>query len=246
VTDTITPIEEGDQGLRAPPVVVPAPTSRSRRGAGTDYRLRGLDLGAQKSNQSPAPTRGDLPRRRHRRRVLIGWIVVLAVGTAVAFFLRTGVEPYVVRSTAMAPALRPGDRVEVVKSSLFAGPIGRGEIVLVRDPAIGRCGTVAGGAQDLPLRVIGLPGQTLWSVGDTIYVNGKRLNEPGWYNAKFGQVGSTAIPRTTVAPDEYFLMGDNRSQSCDSRSFGVVSRSAIVGKVISLVLRGGHPYIHFL
>ena len=246
MTDTVTTLEEDDERLDGGTVTAPAPTSRSRRGDGTDYRLRGLDLGTQKAKQSPGRTRGDVPRRRHRRRVIMGWIIVLAVGTAVVVFLRTSiVEPYVVRSTAMAPTLRPGDRVEVVKSSVLSGHIGRGEIVLLRDPAIGRCGAVAGGASDLALRVIGLPSQTIWSVGDTIYINGKRLNEPGWYEAKFGQVGSTAIPRTTIGSGDYFLMGDNRSQSCDSRSFGVVSRSSIVGKVVGLVLRGGHPYIHF-
>jgi signal peptidase I len=245
MTDTVSRLDGG-----APvPVAAPVAPTRSRRGHGPDYRLRGLDLGTHGANEAPVrPPRADLPHRRRRRRVLIGWIAVLALGALVVVLLRTSVlEPYVVRSTAMAPALRIGDRIEVVKPRLLAGPINRGSIVVFHDAAAGAC--VAPGVdrtEDLVLRVIGMPGQTIWSVGDTIYINGRRLNERGWYDPRFGQVGSKAIPRTKIAHGTYFLMGDNRSQRCDSRSFGTVPVSSIVGKAVTIVLRGGHPHIQFL
>jgi len=89
-----------------------------------------------------------------------------------------------------------------------------------------------------------VPGDTIWSVGNEIYIDGKRLNEQGWYDSKYGQVGSTPVLRTKIPSGRYFVMGDNRSNSCDSRVFGPVARSTIVGKVFAVVMRGGHPYIH--
>ncbi len=177
--------------------------------------------------------------------MLAGWIIVLVVVTAVALILRSGfVEPYTVRSAAMAPTLQIGDRIESMKPSFAVGSIGKGSIVVFRSTAR-VCGARGGNAQNLVLRVIGLPGQTIWSIGDAIYIDGNRLKEPGWYNAQDGQLGSKAIAPTTIPAGDYFLMGDNRLHTCDSRSLGPVPASSIVGKVVGIVLRGGHPYIHF-
>ena len=82
-------------------------------------------------------------------------------------------------------------------------------------------------------------------MGNKIYLNGKRLEEKGWYDPLYGQVGSRSIVRTKVAAGEYFVLSDNRSDSCDSRAFGTISRSSILGKVFAVVGRNGHPYIHF-
>ena len=65
---------------------------------------------------------------------------------------------------------------------------------------------------DLVNRVIGLPGQTIWSTRGTIYVDGRRLNEPGWYYPPYGELGKTGIALTKIPPGSYFLMGDNRSR----------------------------------
>ena len=94
--------------------------------------------------------------------------------------------------------------------------------------------------------MIGLPGETISSTGGSIDIDGRTLREPGWYNQGSGQVGSAPIHRTTIPPGHYFVMGDNRTNSCDSRSFGVISGSSVVGKVTAIVTRNGHAYIHFL
>lgn len=222
----------------------PGATFRSKKGP--DYRLRGLDLEAQKKSQAPVfPVRRDQSRLRHRRRVVFGWVIVLIIAAAVAVLLRgTIIEPFSVPSAGMSPTLQVGDRILVLKSSRLAGPIQRGDIVVFRRPQAYSCGVTGVHSQDLVERVIGMPGQYIWSDGNTLYVDGNQVNQ------QFGLVSSVeptvpkSLPLTTVPAGEYFVVGDNLSQSCDSRSFGAIPASAVVGKVVSIVLRKGHPYIH--
>jgi signal peptidase I len=165
------------------------------------------------------------------------------MATVVALLLRALViQPFSVPSGAMAPTLQVGDQILVVRSSLLPGPIERGDIVVFSHPKYFPCRA----PQDLLKRVVGLPGETIWSTGNTIYVDRHQLNERGWYNPTAGQVGSTPILRTKIPSGDYFMMGDNRTDSCDSRSFGAVSGSSIVGEVVAVVLRNGHPYFHLL
>lgn len=185
-------------------------------------------------------------RRRRRRRLLVEWLVVLAVAAVVAVLLRAFVvQAFFVPSASMVPTLQVGDRILVVKTTLLTGSIGRGSIVVFKHPEPFPCS--AGGEeniQDLVKRVIGLPGETIWSIGNTIFVNGKRLSEPGWYRGGLPEVGPTPIVKTTIPKDDYFVMGDNRTDSCDSRSFGPIPGSSIVGQVELIVWRNGHPYFH--
>ena len=195
---------------------------RSRRGP--DYRLRGLDLSRLDQGEAPARrARRVLPRRRYRRRLVVRWILVLVVAGLAALVLRMSVfQPFSVPSAAMVPTLQMGDRILVVKSSGLAGPIHSGDIVVFRHPKLFACDTGQDQVGDLVQRVIGVPGDTIWSVGNEIYIDGKRLNEQGWYDSKYGQVGSTPVLRTKIPSGRYFVMGDNRSNSCDSR---VLARS---------------------
>ncbi len=230
----------GDQRAGRTALGMPRPRSRP------DYRLRGLDFGIEGPSEAPTRMkRKDPSRRRRRRRLLIGWIAVLVVAALVTVLLRTSfVQPFSVPSAAMAPTLQSGDRILAVKSSLLVGPLARGDIVVFRHPKRYPCGPDADDIQNVVKRVIGLPGETIWSVGNAIDIDGRHLNEPGWYNSMYGQVGSTPIHRTKIPPGDYFLMGDNRTASCDSRSFGPIPASSIVGKVVLIVTRNGHPYIH--
>jgi signal peptidase I len=218
-----------------------APASASPRRITPDYRLRGLDLETAALIEPPAPLRRRHPGlRRKRRRLLLQWVIVAAVIAGVAVVLRMAVmEPYTVSTTAMVPTLQPNTGVLVVTSTLLTGGVDRGDVVVLHQPPGAGCVT-----GELVSRVIGLPGQTIWSAGQSIYVDGQVLDEPGWYNVPFGEVGTAAIPRTTVPEGSYFVLGDNRTDTCDSRAFGPVAGSLVVGRVVATTTRDGHPYLH--
>jgi len=184
-----------------------------------DYRLRGLAT-EPTGQASPAPARMDHPRRRRRGPLLPG--------------------------NSMTPTLLAGDRILVVKSGPFAGTIGSGQIVVLRPPQFLPCTLVGGRSGDLVLRVVALPGQTIWSVARTIFVNGQPLQDHGWYNPRYGQVGSAPIRSTTLGRNQYFVLADNRSDTCDSRVFGPISKSSIVGTGVAIVVRHGHFYLRKL
>jgi signal peptidase I len=240
VADAILTFEEDE------PNNTTAQEERPRSRRGPDYRLRGLDLGAQKKNQAPVlPVRRDQTRRRHRRRLVVGWVVILVVAAAVAMVLRgTIIEPFSVPSAGMMPTLQVNDRILVMRSSTLAGPIQRGDIIVFRRPQNYSCGAAGGDRQDLVQRVVGMPGQNIRSVGNSIYVDGAQINDRYQLDSSVGKSVPKSIPLTTVPAGEYFVVGDNLSQSCDSRSFGAIPASSVVGKVVSIVLRGGHLYIH--
>jgi len=83
-------------------------------------------------------------------------------------------------------------------------------------------------------------------VKGTIAINGRRLKEPGWYNPSFGELGPTDTIRTHVPAGSYFVMGDNRMDRCDSRSFGPVPSSLLIGTVVATIARNGHPSVHLM
>ncbi len=139
----------------------------------------------------------------------------------------------------MTPTLQPGDRIVVVK---LGYTIHRGDIIVFRRTPSDTYTTDA----DLVKRVIGLPGETISSRGATVLIDGKPLNEP-WLPALSGKCVESAesIPTTKISPDHYFVMGDCRGDSSDSRVWGTVPASYIVGKVVVIVWRFGHPYFHW-
>ena len=146
----------------------------------------------------------------------------------------------------MVPTLQPGTDVLVIKSSHLTAPIKAGDIIVFREPKGASCSSRGDDSHHLVKRVIGVPGQTIWSAGGSVYIDGRRLKEPGWYNPPFGEVGRTKIARTKISPGRYFVMGDNRTDTCDSRTFGSITRSSLIGKVVATIARDGHPFVHSL
>ena len=163
--------------------------------------------------------------RRRGRRALIEWLVIIVVAIAVSVLMRSYVvQTFYIPSASMEPTLLIGDRIIVSKVSVEFGTIHRGDILVFKAPPAEHCGEVV---TDLVKRVIGLPGDRLTSKGNTIYVNGHVLRETWTHYEPLGG----AIGHVTVPPNAYFMMGDNHPDSCDSRMWGSVPKSYVIGKV---------------
>ena len=155
------------------------------------------------------------------------------------------VKPFALRSTSMVPTIAPGTNVLVLRPKLLTGSMRAGDIVVFHHPDGFTCTGTGDASTDYLKRVVGLPGQTIWSSGDRIYIDGRALTESRWFNPAFGELGPAPIARTVIPAGSYFVLGDNRTDPCDSRAFGPISGTALVGKVVATTTKGGHPSVHF-
>jgi len=169
------------------------------------------------------------------------WIVelvgVVVVAVAVALLLRTFVvATYSIPSGSMEPTLQIGDRIAVDKLSYHLHGVDRSNIIVFSTPPNEDCAGPP--VSDLVKRVIGLPGETISLSGGRVYIDGRVLPEP-WLPpaARTGtDPGPSAHPYSLHDPyripdGDVYVMGDNRKYSCDSRYWGPVPESTIVGKV---------------
>lgn len=155
-------------------------------------------------------------------------MIVIAVALVVAFVVRTYVaQTFFVPSTSMYPTLKDGDRIVVDKLAYSLHAVHRGDIVVFKTPPTEHCGGPP--VPDLVKRVIGLPGETISGRAGQVYITGHLLKEP-WLPRDSNTYTSTFTP-VHIPPHDYFMMGDNRVASCDSRMWGPVNRSYFVGKV---------------
>jgi signal peptidase I len=178
-----------------------------------------------------------------RSRALAESAVVLVMAVLLALGARAfAFQTYWIPSTSMLPTLQVGDRILVQKAFFNWHDLHRGDIVVFSKPPRDHCGGAAD--SDLVKRVIALPGQTIYSAGNTVFVNGRPLAEP--YLPRIDPLGP-AIPDASrlhpfrVPAGDVYLLGDNRQISCDSRFWGPVKGSSIVGRVVLLLWRDGHP-----
>ncbi len=148
-------------------------------------------------------------------------------------------QAFFVPSGSMLPTLQIGDRIVVLK---FGYTIHRGDIVVFRRPPT----DVGTTDSDLVKRVIGLPGETISSIGSTVLINGRPLKEP-WLPALSGICSETAenITRTKIPPAHYFVMGDCRGDSADSRTWGTLPVTYIVARCSSSCGASGTPTCTF-
>ena len=180
-------------------------------------------------------------RRKRWRRGLTEMVVTLLSAALLAVLLRTFVvQPFWIPSPSMVPTLSVYDRLLVQKAFFSWHDVREGNIVVFTHPPLDQCGGEPAG--DLIKRVIALPGQTIYSSGDSIYINGHLLAEP-YLPARdpLGPpIGSRQHPYR-VPPGEFYVLGDNRADSCDSRYWGPIQGSSIVGKAIVIIWHDSHP-----
>jgi len=163
--------------------------------------------------------------------------VVVVVAVLVAVLLRAFVvQTFFIPSGSMEPTLQIGDRILVNKLSYHLHGVDRGNIVVFSRPPTENCGGPE--VNDLVKRVIGLPGDVVSLTDGYVYIDGKKLDESWLPTSEQGITvagpagNSSNLARPYRVPaNDYFVMGDNRTDSCDSRYWGPISRSLIVGKV---------------
>src|SRR5215472_16217151 len=158
----------------------------------------------------------------HLRRELTGWTRDLAVALGlILVFIIFLYQPVKVEGTSMAPLLSDQERIFINKFVYRFEPIERGDVVVFWYP------------RDLSKsfikRVVGLPGDSVEIRTGRIYINGHELHEP--YVPSSYMDGLSYAP-IVIQPDSYFVMGDHRDSSNDSRMFGPVQRQYIYGKAV--------------
>jgi signal peptidase I len=155
-----------------------------------------------------------------RKSTLWAWLRDIAIASIASIFIVTFLyQPVRVEGTSMAPGLRNSDRLFINKFLFHFEKIQRGEIVVFHYPL--------DPTKSYIKRVIALPGDTISIARGKVFVDGRQINEP-YVPARYRDARS--MPPLVMPPDEYFVMGDHRSVSSDSRSFGPVDRDLIYGK----------------
>jgi signal peptidase I len=161
------------------------------------------------------------PEARHSARYHMGlWLRDILISVAASFLIITFLyQPVRVEGTSMQPELRDQDRLFINKFAYHFESISRGDVVVFHYPLDPEKSYIK--------RVIALPGDTLSIDEGRVFVNGKRVNElyvPRQYR------DARSMPEMVIPPNEFFVMGDHRSISSDSRDFGPVARNLIYGK----------------
>lgn len=147
-------------------------------------------------------------------------LIVVAAFLLALIIQRFAVKPFAIPSESMEPTLLKGDRVLVNRLAYRFGDPKRGDIVVFRPPL---------GHEDYIKRIVAIEGDTVAVHKGKLYINGIPQEEP--YLKEPLIEGD--FDETTVPEDAVFVMGDNRNNSGDSRVFGSVARSAIVGKAFA-------------
>jgi signal peptidase I len=181
---------------------------------------------------------GRLPRRI---RIAVDWIVTIIGAIAIVLAIKAWVvNPYRIPSSSMEPTLhcaRPGtgcvsrfsDRVLANRFIYHFKDPARGDVVVFDTPA--KAGPQCGAEGTFVKRIIGLPGET-WSMQNGfVHINGRRLQEP---YIKPGRRDRESYPPQKIPANAYFVMGDNRAQSCDSRRWGALPEGNLIGKVFAV------------
>ncbi|MCG7339417.1 signal peptidase I [Staphylococcus sp. ACRSN] len=168
------------------------------------------------------------------RKEIMEWFVSIVVAVALVLLIVNFVaKPYTVKGDSMDPTLKDGERVVVNLFGYKFGDIKKGNVVVFH----------ATKESDYVKRVIGTEGDNVEYKKDKLYVNGKKVDEPYLdYNEKHKQYNyitgsfktkdlNQVNQKNTIPKDKLLVLGDNREVSKDSRSFGLIDKDQVVGKV---------------
>jgi signal peptidase I len=173
-------------------------------------------------------------------RIAVDWLATLGIAGALVLVLEYEVaKPYRIPTSSMEPTLHcapPGrgclgtssDRILAASIVYDFRAPARGDIVVFKAPQLAKARCQEGGT--FVKRIVGLPGERISERHGLVYVDGRRLMEP--YVDRSHRDQTTRVwPR--VPRHSYFVMGDNRVESCDSREWGTVPRGNLIGPVVA-------------
>jgi signal peptidase I len=178
-------------------------------------------------NPTPLPVPEDAPVASSVHASLwsaLSWVRDLAFSVLIAVILIVFIyQPVKVEGTSMMPTLTDQERIFINKFTYHfgLGSIERGDMVVFWFPLDPQKSYIK--------RVIGVPGDTVYIDAGQVYVNGHVLNEPYVPEDYHDRV---SYEEHRIPADQYFVLGDHRSSSSDSRTWGFVKRDAIYGKAV--------------
>lgn len=183
----------------------------------------------------PRPDRPAVKRSTRRQasplRNALEWILVIVGAVLIALLIRgLVVQSFRIPSESMYPTLTEGDRVLVNRLSYRLHDVNRGDVVVFRRPESSPA--PPGEPEDLIKRVIGLPGETVVAREGTVYVNDRPLEEP---YLEQGMLTKDLDQPVKVPEGEVFVMGDNRTNSSDSRYIGTIPIDSVVGRAFAVI-----------
>lgn len=161
-------------------------------------------------------------RVRSRNRAILEWVVAIGLAVAAAFLIKTYVvQAFVIPSGSMEHTLEINDRVLVSKFAYRISDVKRGDVIVFKNPK-----QLPGEPAQLIKRVAATEGDVIEAVDGRLQVNGEFVDEP--YLAAGTE--TRELPRQTVPAGTVFVLGDNRTNSKDSRYIGPIAVDTIVGK----------------
>ena len=156
-----------------------------------------------------------------RTRLVRELIETIALTLLIFLVIRFAAQSFRVDGPSMQPGLHTDEYVLVNKMAYLFHPPQRGDVIVFHYPV--------NPSQDFIKRIIGIPGDTIQTTSNAVIVNGQTLREP-YISTPFNYDSNT----WKLGPGEFFVMGDNRDNSLDSRTWGPLARSYIVGKAVAV------------
>ena len=193
------------------------------------------DKPVEETNQTPETTTEDTQnppqpaqgKKKDVKKEILSWILTLGSAVIIALVIRTFIfEPVRVDGQSMCDTLQNNEIMFVTKPEYIFGAPQRGDVIICKYP---------GRTENFVKRLMGVPGDTIEVKQNMVYLNGEALSEP-YLTAERNDDGFSMDP-VTLGDGEYFVMGDNRDNSHDSRNYygygkpATLTRDQIIGHV---------------